>query len=114
MSKCAGESFGASVIVKHTTASSLHRNDCEVVERQECRHGRSRSTSTRLQKAGGDSKFAVVDGAPKALDFRAVELSWRVVLEAASSSGANPRTCRGADSGFPCFSAEGGTRGGRG
>ena len=43
-----------------------------------------------------------------------MELSWRVVLEAASASGANPRTCRGADSGFPCFSAEGGTCGSRG
>ena len=31
-------------------ASSLHRDDYEVLERQECRHGRSRSTSTRLQK----------------------------------------------------------------
>ena len=44
-----------------------------------------------------------MDGAPKALDFRAVELSWRMVLEAASASKANPRTCRGADGGLPCF-----------
>ena len=57
----------------------------------------------QFTKAGGDSKFAVVDGAPKALDFRAVEPLWRVALEAASASRANPRTCRGADSGLPCF-----------
>ena len=75
---------------KADKASSLHRNDCEVVERQECRHGRSRSTSTWLQKLDATPSFAVVDGAPKALDFRAVELSWRMVLGAASASGANP------------------------
>ena len=29
-------------------ASSLHRNGCEEIERQECWHGRSRSNSTRI------------------------------------------------------------------
>ena len=88
---------------KADKASSLHRHDCEVVERQECRHGRTRKYVHQVTKAGGDSKFAVVDGAPMALDFRAVEPSWRMVLEAASASRANPRTCRGADGGLPCF-----------
>ena len=88
---------------KADKATSLHRNDCEVVKRQECRRGRSRSTSTSLQKLDATPSFAVVDGAPKALDFRAVEPSWRVALEAASASRANPRTCRGADCGLPRF-----------
>ena len=57
----------------------------------------------QVTEAGRDSKLAAVDGAPKALDFRAVELSWRMVLGAASASGANPRTCRGTDGGLPCF-----------
>ena len=34
---------------RDTETSSLHRDDCEEIERQECRHGLSRSTSTRLQ-----------------------------------------------------------------
>ena len=46
----------------------------------------------------------------KALALRAVELSWR----AACASGASARTCRGADSGLTCSSAEGGSRGVRG
>ena len=34
---------------RETKASSLRSNNCEDIERQECRHGLSRSTSTRLQ-----------------------------------------------------------------
>ena len=48
MSKCAGESFATSASAK-TKASSLQRTDSEINQRQECRHGQSRSASTRIQ-----------------------------------------------------------------
>ena len=36
---------------RETKASSLHRNDCEEVERPVCRYGLPRSTSNRLQSS---------------------------------------------------------------
>ena len=41
-----------------------------------------------------------------------MERAW-VLADAACASGATPGTCRGADSGLLCSSAEGGNRGGR-
>ena len=88
---------------KADKASLLHRNDCEVVEGQECRHGRSRSTTTRLQKLEVTPSSQLSTGLRRPWIFARWSCHGEWCLRRPPRRERNPRTCRGADDGLPCF-----------